>query len=270
LLLNKQADGAHVSAWNGWNVLVYLLEGAHRFDATQTHGLQEFLNLLNHDEVHIDTEARDDTGQDALQLASAWYSGEVVEQLFNLGASMASYGRQPWRYPGNPLWNAISSNNVSAFRLLLSKYPDLNALDRRGFRMINYTARSGYSNLTEILLERGAEEIIPACELKVDEELAPGELDDWTDPIPDGDDMEQDTDPASDDYTENEYCDSECNLNDLEGVDSWTREKYLKYRDALIRYGRVIMRERDAEEGGGEDVFWNALCDPWDAYSPYR
>lgn len=202
---------------------MYLLEGSPFFDATQAHSLEDFLDLLNHDKVHIDTEARDKTGQDALQLASAWYSGEVVRRLFNLGAAMASYGPQPWRWPGNPLWNAIFSNNVSAFRVLLSKSPDLNALDRRGFRMINYAARFGYSDLTKILLDLGAEEIVPDCELELDEEVTPGELDDWSDPSPDGGDLEQDMEPVGDNCMETEYCDSECDLNDLEGVVLWTR-----------------------------------------------
>ena len=70
--------------------------------------------------------------------------------------------------------------------------------------------------------------------------------------------------PTGDDNLEYEsYCDSECDLNDLEGVQDWTKKSYLKYRDILVRHGRVIIRQRDAKVGGGEDVFWNALSEPW-------
>ena len=47
--------------------------------------------------------------------------------------------------------------------------------------MINYTARSGYGELAEVLLQLGAEEIIPDYELEMDEELATGEPEEGSD-----------------------------------------------------------------------------------------
>ncbi|KAK6955832.1 hypothetical protein Daesc_003476 [Daldinia eschscholtzii] len=116
LLLNSQADGSYISAWHGWNPLIYLFEGTQRFERVQPHGLLDFLDLLNHDKVHVDTEARDHTGRDTLQLAAAWYPGDIVQRVFNLGASMAPYDQEPWRMPGNPIWNALYENNISISR----------------------------------------------------------------------------------------------------------------------------------------------------------
>ncbi|OTB16373.1 hypothetical protein K445DRAFT_22008 [Daldinia sp. EC12] len=264
LLLNSHADGSHIGAWRGWNPLIYLLEGAQRFERVQPHCLLDFLDLLNHDKVHVDTEARDHTGHDALQLAAAWYPGNIVQRVFNLGASMVPYGQEPWRMPGNPIWNALCENNSSAFQVLLPRYPNLNALDQWGYRMINYTARYGYGELTEILLDLGVEEIIPEYEEGGGNgnEDGPDVLD--TPNLPRVD-RQHDTEPSDDQDTEGEHSDSKCDPANVEGLEIWTEENYFLYRDALIRRGRVVVhrRELDEDEDGGDDVFWNALSQPW-------
>ncbi|CAM1501887.1 Fc.00g038710.m01.CDS01 [Cosmosporella sp. VM-42] len=266
LLLSRQANGEHVSAWRGWSPLLYLLEGASRFEGTQPHGLLDFLDALNNDSIYVDTEAQAHTEQNALQLASAWYSGEVVQRLFNLGASMASFGRRPWRYPGNPIWNAIYKNNISAFQVLLEHYEDLNALDRRKFSMIGYTARNGHIEMTSLLLERGAEHIVPNYDPEVD-----GDIKIVGFPVPSSkdtalkDDHEQLGTYGHDNF-EKESDDADFDLNDKEGIEPWTRKNYMKYLDALNRHGRVTIRANDNDEGGADDVFWDATSDPWEYF----
>lgn len=252
LLLDRKADGAHVSAYKGWNPLVYLLEGAQHFNGVQSHTLLDFLDALNRDKIHVDTEAQDDTGQNALQLGAAWYTGEVIQKLFNLGASMSSFGDKPWRYAGNPIWNAIYNNNTSAFQVLLPYYKDLDAVDRRQFRMINYTARNGYAEMTNLLLEGGADEILPDYDIIIDGEIKAVSA------------QSTDDSDATDDDDEEVYSDtdgesgSEYDLENTEGIEAWTRENYLSYIESLKRFGRISIRANNTDLSVDEDIFWNA------------
>jgi ankyrin repeat protein len=225
LLLDRNADGAHVSCY-GWNPVVYLLEGAQKFEGTRAHTLPEFLDILNHDRVHVDTDAQDQFGQNALQLAAAWYPGGVIGRLFTLGASLSLFGHNPWRYPANPIWNAIYSNNTSSFQVLLPYYPDMNAVDSRQLRMLNYTARNGNVEMTELLLEMGAEEIFP--------------------------------DYNTQDNKSDSGFDADEDASDTEGLEEWTEENYLTYLNTLERFGRIVIRTNDAEDGENRDIYWNA------------
>lgn len=161
LLLDKNANGAHVSCL-GWSPLVYLLAGALRAGKDWRYDIMQFLNVLNHDRVHIDTEAQNLNGDNALQLAAAWFSRDVLSRILRLGASITQFGPNPWRYPGNPIWNAIDSNNCSAFQFLLQYYPDVDARDLRRATMIIYTARNGQVDMTELLLQNNADDAFPA------------------------------------------------------------------------------------------------------------
>lgn len=228
LLLDRDADGAHVSCY-GWTPVVYLLEGAQRFQQTESHNLLDFLDILNHDRVDIDTDTQDHFGQNALQLAAAWYPGPVIERLFRLGASFSVFGQNPWAYPANPIWNAIYSNNTSAFRVLLRHYPEVDAVDGRHLRMLNYTARNGNVEMTELLLEQGAGEILPNYNLRNDENDA-------------GFDMIDDA-------------------SDTDGLKKWTKESYLKYMDILERFDRIVIQTTYTEDGVDQDIYWDADTD---------
>lgn len=234
LLLDRSADGAHISCY-GWNAVVYLLEGAQKFEGARDYTLPEFLDILNHDKVHIDTDTQDGSGQNALQLAAAWYHGGVIERLFTLGASLSLFGDNPWSYPANPISNAIYSNNTSTFQVLLRHYPDIDAVNQYQLRMLNYTARNCNIEMTELLLEMGAEEIFPEYNIQDDENNS----------RPD-------------------------NADDADGTTllrQWTEESYLAYLDILERFGRIAIRTNDANDGVNRDIYWNANEDPrhWDS-----
>lgn len=246
---------------------MYLLEGAQHFEETQTHTLLDFLDAMNNNVTHVDTEALEFSGQNALQIASAWYPGEVLQRLFNLGASLKPFGRNPWKYLRNPIWNAICTNNVSAFRVLLPYYKNLDAMNLWGFKMLNYTARNGNIEMTNMLLEAGAEDIIPEYDPDVDGDVKLIEL-----PNVNGSDIIlHDDQEAQEIY---EYCEGEydsngdfgIDLDNLEGMQPWTRENYEKYLSALKHYGRIVVRPNDTDEGIEEDVFWDAMSYRWNPY----
>ena len=178
-------------------------------------------------------DTQDQYGQNALQLAAGWYPGEVVERLFKLGASLSLFGQNPWKYPANTIWNAIYSNNTSSFQVLLQYYPDIDSVDRHSLRMLNYTARNGNVEMTSLLLKMGAVEIYPEYNTQ---------------------DYERDSDSDTDDSS------------DVDGLEDWTEENYLTYLNTLERFGRVVIRASDGDDGTIRDIYWNANEDvtEWD------
>jgi hypothetical protein len=85
----------------------------------------------------------------------------TLEVTAILGGIAIAFGPNPWQHCKNPIWSAIWSGNVSSFQALLPYYRDLDAEDEYGFTMLNYTARQGNEEMTNILLSQGAEEIVP-------------------------------------------------------------------------------------------------------------
>jgi ankyrin repeat protein len=249
MLLDQDANGAHISC-KGWNPVLYLLEGVRSFEEDRPYKILEILDILNHDKVHVDTEAQNQNGYNALQLAAACYSGDVVTRLLRLGASISQYGRNPWKYIGNPIWNAINSNNFSAFKVLLEHYPDVDAVDYRRLTMLNYTARNGNIEMVELLLRKGAEEVLPYYQ--VGQENC-GYYDSWVDMI-----EARDREAVSE-------VDSECDLDDTDGLEDWTAETYEQYITVLERAGRILIRPGDERVGPAQEIYWpaNETIEQW-------
>ncbi|CAG9990111.1 unnamed protein product [Clonostachys byssicola] len=125
---------------------------------------------------------------------------------------------------------------------LLPYYKDLDAKDADGYTMLSYTARSGNTEMTDLLLKMGAEEIIP--NYKAISEVGGDEMD------------EEDSDSEGREELETAWDATRLIID--EWVGPWTAENYGKYMNSLERYGRVVItRSRDGSES--DEIFWDII-----------
>ncbi|CAH0028855.1 unnamed protein product [Clonostachys rhizophaga] len=242
LILEHSPDGTHLSTWNNWNCLMYLLQGAQQFDKGSAYSLADFLMLLNRDDVLIDTSSTDDTEMQALELAACWYSGDIISRILALGAPITLLSSNPWGYPRNPILYSIYKSDFASFQALLTYYKDLNAKDADGYTMLSYTARAGNVEMTDLLLKMGAEEIIPNYRATSKDG---------------GDDLiEKNSDSEGREKSETTW--DATGLIIDEWVGPWTAENYEKYMKSLEQYGKVVItRSRDGSESN--EIFWDII-----------
>lgn len=251
LILDRVPDGSHVSTWDNWNCLTYLLEGAQQFSKSQTYGLVDFLMLLNRDGLYIDTETTDSRNIRVLQLASCWYSADVIRRILDLGASIANIPSDPWSCADNPILYSIHKSDLLAFKLFLPFYKDVNSLNPEGDSMLVYTARAGNVEMTDLLLQQGAKEFIPSFSLLWEKQT--GDL--ITDP------SENRTTILKLDRTdaraENESENSESCINGW--LKPWVKENYIKYLKSLEKHRRVEIEWDSEGRGIPLEIFWDII-----------
>jgi hypothetical protein len=102
-----------------------------------------------------------------------------------------------------------------------------------------------------LLLEGGADEILPDYDINVDGEIKPVSIQSTEG----SDAMDHDEEVYSDEDGEDG---SEYDLRSTEGIEAWTRENYLKYMESLKRFGRISLRANDTDPSVDTDIFWNA------------
>jgi ankyrin repeat protein len=218
LLIDYGANGDHVSAL-GWDPILYLLEGYFQHQYTTGHDIADFLNILDDGKTALDLHIANADGENALQIAARYYEGPVIDRLIKLGASMGVYGPFPWRHETNPIHQAITFGNFSAFQTLVRYYPDVDEEDDRGLTMLSCAARFGFGDITNHLLSIGAEEVLPEY----------------------GNDG---------DYAADKDYDWDCK--------PWTAKTYAQYMAALERFHRIEIREEMTEAGVERQIFWDA------------
>jgi hypothetical protein len=97
-------------------------------------------------------------GLGTLHWSTADDSGEAMKKLLELDANP----NLPSSQGATPIMNAVQSNKIDHFNLLLQSGALVNARDNRGFTALHRAAEMGHTKFVEILLRNGADKTIVA------------------------------------------------------------------------------------------------------------
>lgn len=123
------------------------------FDAAALGHLDRLRARLDEDPARATAFAGD--GFTALHLAAFFGKAEVTRTLLDAGASVDTYGRNP--FANQPLHAAAAGRHVDVCRLLLAAGADVNASQHGGYTPLHEAAGSGDVELAELFLSAGAD-----------------------------------------------------------------------------------------------------------------
>lgn len=123
------------------------------FDAAALGHLDRLRARLDEDPARATAFAGD--GFTALHLAAFFGKAEVTRTLLDAGASVDTYGRNP--FANQPLHAAAAGRHVDVCRLLLAAGADVNAPQHGGYAPLHEAAGNGHVELAELFLSAGAD-----------------------------------------------------------------------------------------------------------------
>lgn len=123
------------------------------FDAAALGHLDRLRSRLDEDPARATAFAGD--GFTALHLAAFFGKAEVTRTLLDAGASVDTYGRNP--FANQPLHAAAAGRHVDVCRLLLAAGADVNAPQHGGYAPLHEAAGNGHVELAELFLSAGAD-----------------------------------------------------------------------------------------------------------------
>jgi hypothetical protein len=164
LITSRDAQGVSAFLWSIYHRQVLIrdfllthLESLDIFEACALGDCRRIELLLQHEPMLVHDSSAD--GWAPLHLAAAFGGPEATALLLSHGAHIHRFSRNPMH--NQPLHACIAlSQNVETVRLLIGQGADVNMEQAGGYTPLHQAAAAGLAEVTEILLEAGAN---PAC-----------------------------------------------------------------------------------------------------------
>jgi len=164
LIKSRDAQGVSAFLWSIYHrqplirdFLVTHLESLDIFEACALGDCSRIELLLQREPMLVHDSSADGWGP--LHLASAFGGPEATALLLTHGAHIHRFSRNPMH--NQPLHACIAlSQNIETARLLIAQGADVNMEQAGGYTPLHQAAAAGQAELTQILLEAGAN---PSC-----------------------------------------------------------------------------------------------------------
>jgi ankyrin repeat protein len=164
LITSRDAQGVSAFLWSIYHrqllirdFLLAHLETLDIFEACALGDCRRIEPLLQHEPMLVHDSSADGWGP--LHLAAAFGGREATALLLAHGAHIHRFSRNPMH--NQPLHACIAlSQDIETVRLLIAQGADVNMEQAGGYTPLHQAAAAGLAELTEILLEAGAN---PSC-----------------------------------------------------------------------------------------------------------